>query len=965
MKLVVRMSAVDQGLNAQLKNVQKQMGKINAQMLSINRDVNRSGANFKSFASSVGGSTSKLGKALSGLGKSTSKIKNMLGGAFSVSGLAMASVAAIGLSKAISGTIKSSMQAIETQNLFNVSMGDTAVETGKAIDKLTDLYGLDPTNVREAVGSFALLARSMGMSTEQAKTLSMGSYNLGMDLSSLMNVPINQVMHDLKSGLLGQSETVYKYGMDVTEAGIKQEALAQGIEKSVRNMSQGEKMALRYAVMIRTAAISNGDFAKTLAEPANQLRILQERMLTLSRAIGNIFMPMLQAVLPYLNAFAAVAIKVANAISALFGFVAKGDENTFGAGVAQDTADGFEGVADGAGNAASAVKKYKATILGIDELNLMSAPTESSGGGGGGGAGGMGTSMLPEMVLPSYDSLTSGIKTKAAEIQAEIESQLNVFKDLADKGQWEEIGRILAVRLNNLIDSNWASEFGNKLGTFFNNAMRIFVSFISQVDWNGIGGMIATFFNSLIYSIDGAVLGKALTLKFNAIFEMLLGFVQTFDWKSFGIEIYNGINSFITNMDLSTMVDAVSGLFNGLLDLMIIVLDGVDWAGLAQKISDVIGNSLENKDTKELGNKLMNFINSAFGALIEFLGNMDWEAIGVSIGSFIVGMFEKIDFSKIWKIFEKIFMMILDIVKGAFTTIYNALEIWVDKVIQKIAKWFDGIGIKIQAWLDGINGAIWDFFESIRTFIDNVMNGMIIVFSRVWQTIKDIFNGFVTYFKNVFVGAMYIYSKIFTGIFEGISKSVGDIFDGIKSIFSGIIDFITGVFTGNWSKAWNGIVSIFSGIFQTIGGFVTAPINAIIGAINGVIGAMNGLKINIPDWVPFFGGQTLGFNIPEIPFLAQGGIVESSTLANIGEAGAEAVIPLNPTSLSKYFAPILGNNTGDYETTYRAMRDALKDTGADNEGDINLYIDGVFSSTIEQARRKNMRSGKVVVPVGV
>ena len=111
-------------------------------------------------------------------------------------------------------------------------------------------------------------------------------------------------MGDLRSGLLGQSETVYKYGIDVTEAAIKAEAMAQGITKSVRNMSQGEKMALRYSVMIKQTALSHGDFAKTIEEPANQMRILKERVVTMTRALGSIFLPVLATILPYLNAMA-------------------------------------------------------------------------------------------------------------------------------------------------------------------------------------------------------------------------------------------------------------------------------------------------------------------------------------------------------------------------------------------------------------------------------------------------------------------------------------------------------------------------------------------------------------------------------------------------------------------------------------------------------------------------------------
>ena len=107
-----------------------------------------------------------------------------------------------------------------------------------------------------------LLARSMGMSTKQAKTLSTTTAQLSTDLASLTNIPINQVMQDLRSGLIGQTETVYKYGMDLTEASLKTEAFRLGITKSVREMTQGEKMALRYSLMLKQSGLAHGDFAK-------------------------------------------------------------------------------------------------------------------------------------------------------------------------------------------------------------------------------------------------------------------------------------------------------------------------------------------------------------------------------------------------------------------------------------------------------------------------------------------------------------------------------------------------------------------------------------------------------------------------------------------------------------------------------------------------------------------------------
>lgn len=131
-------------------------------------------------------------------------------------------------------------------------------------------------------------------------------------------------------------------------------------------------------------------------------------------------------------------------------------------------------------------------------------------------------------------------------------------------------------------------------------------------------------------------------------------------------------------------------------------------------------------------------------------------------------------------------------------------------------------------------------------------------------------------------------------VLSGLWKSVQDVWGNIKAIFSNIIGFIDNVFSGNWSAAWGNVVSIFGNVFGGLANIAKAPINAVISVINMVLSKINEMKISIPDWVPGVGGKTLGFNIPQIPMLATGGIATAPTLAMVGEGGEpEAVLPLS------------------------------------------------------------------------
>lgn len=131
-------------------------------------------------------------------------------------------------------------------------------------------------------------------------------------------------------------------------------------------------------------------------------------------------------------------------------------------------------------------------------------------------------------------------------------------------------------------------------------------------------------------------------------------------------------------------------------------------------------------------------------------------------------------------------------------------------------------------------------------------------------------------------------------VLSGLWKSVQDVWGNIKAIFSNIIGFIDNVFSGNWSAAWGNVVSIFGNVFGELANIAKAPINAVISVINMVLSKINEMKISIPDWVPGVGGKTLGFNLPQIPMLATGGIATAPTLAMVGEGGEpEAVLPLS------------------------------------------------------------------------
>ena len=253
-------------------------------------------------------------------------------------------------------------------------------DNGELINSESIGLGLNPEKLMNFQAQILGITNSVGLlgdaSTNTAKALSM----LSSDLSSLTNTDLETVMGNLRSGLIGQSRALYKYGIDITSATLKQYALAYGIQKSVTEMSQSEKMQLRMLAILDQSRIAWGDQARTINTVANQYRILKQQVSNLGRIIGNLFLPIISKVLPYINAF----IILLQRLFTMLGFKLWGDSwlkdlnkdiSSIGGG-----ADDIEDLSDSLDDAADSAKKLKGQLLGIDELNVLN--TKDNGGAG-------------------------------------------------------------------------------------------------------------------------------------------------------------------------------------------------------------------------------------------------------------------------------------------------------------------------------------------------------------------------------------------------------------------------------------------------------------------------------------------------------------------------------------------------------------------------------------------------------
>lgn len=236
------------------------------------------------------------------------------------------------------------------------------------------------------------------------------------------------------------------------------------------------------------------------------------------------------------------------------------------------------------------------------------------------------------------------------------------------------------------------------------------------------------------------------------------------------------------------------------------------------------------------------------------------------------------------------------------TVIDNIVRVTMALWTNCIAPVVQFLGECLKKVIDGLT-EIWQAWKPTIEKIGEILVG-------IWNTcLKPVVN----WLGNEFIQA-----------FRNVGNYIKPILDNLKTMFGGLVDFIVGVFTGNWQKAWQGVQNIFKGIFDGLANIAKKPINSIIDAINTMIKGLN--KIKLPDWIPGLGGK--GINIPTIPKLAKGGIVDAPTIAMVGEAGKEAVMPLE-------------NNTGwitDLANKVAERLPSQSSTNNNNDQPINFTI---------------------------
>lgn len=337
---------------------------------------------------------------------------------------------------------------------------------------------------------------------------------------------------------------------------------------------------------------------------------------------------------------------------------------------------------------------------------------------------------------------------------------------------------------------------------------------------------------------------------------------------------------------------------------------------VAMGIGLVVGAIVYLWQTSEsFRNSVMTIING----IMDILKRL-WNEILSPLFSFLADVFVTI----LKPIAEFIGTVVCDVVEAVFKVLES---LWIN-ILEPIANFL------IDIFAEALKGVI-EIWEAWKPVIDLIFDGL----KWLWDNMLKPFVNFI--------------ADRLIKTFERWGPSVRETIGIVKNIFSGLIDFIVGVFTGDWSRAWEGVKKIFGSIFEGIGKLAKRPINGIINIVNTLIRGLN--KIHLPDWVPVIGVK--GINLPEIPKLAKGGIVDSATLAVVGEAGKEAVMPLE-------------NNTGWITQLAEKVASRMPQNSTNSDNPITLKFDFTvgtlkFAKTICTSLNELGENNGGVIPINI
>lgn len=811
------------------------------------------------------------------------------------SGLKALNVAAVAITfrkigHFIAQAVTESNKYQEDLNLFTVALGQYAAEAQNYAEKVSDVMGIDPAQWLRNQGVFNTLLTGFGDTAERAQLMSQNLTQLGYDISSFFNISIEDAMQKLQSGISGELEPLRRLGYDLSQARLEQTALNLGVKESVSAMTQAEKAELRYYAIMTQVTTAQGDMARTLEAPANQLRILQAQLTQAARAIGNIFIPALNAILPYAIAVVQVIREIANALANLAGFKLT-DVDYSGVNSA---AVGAGSLADNLDDAAGAAKKLKQYTAGFDELNVFAPNTGSGSGAGAGGAGGF------DFDLPTYDFLGDAVQTRIGEIKKMIEDTLAEITTIVS-GFMLAVGAILVVTGVNI-----------PLGVGLMAAGAVGLAATVGLNWTAMSSELASTLALITGVVGGFLLALGAIMAFSGanlplgIALMALGGASlvsaaVINWHNSDRHLTDALTTLTGVLAGASLAVGAMLAFTGVatgLGIALMAVGAVTLVSAAalnwNSIPDALASPLSRVGLLVSGATL------ALGAILAFSGCMPLGIALMAIGATSLVSVMALNWNGLSDEIQNVIAIITTVVSVAFLAIGAALAFSGANIPLGLALLAAGavtMGAAIMPNWNDLSDNVQQKISMITTVVGGALLavGAILALSGVALPLG---------LGLMAAGALSL-GAVATLNWDFVVNSIKKVVSVITGILSGALIVLGVLLCLSGAGVGLGLAVLAAGLSLSyaawtlddnpITRFVRQMANSIIGLVNGVIDAINdmfhiqfnGLSVMGITLIPAFDIRLV--DIPHIPFFEDGGFPNEGQLFIAREAGAEMV----------------------------------------------------------------------------
>lgn len=770
----------------------------------LKKELNNLKPQFTEMGNTGTKAMNQISNSMNGATKSIGSLKSSLKGIIGTLGLVFSLKALINFGQQ---AVNVASDLTEVDNVVQKAFGNMRGEMDALADSSIKNLGISRLEAYQTGSTFMAMGKSMLTSSQDAKDMALNLTKLSANMASFFNTSNKYAAIALKSIYTGETETLKQYGVVMTEVNLKQFALAQGISKSYNEMSQSEKVMLRYQYVMQQLGYIGDDFIDTQDSWANQTRVLKEQwkefLGVLGTGIITVLTPLVKALNMIMGRMIAIAKSIGSVLSNVFGIQVQSANQVSGA--ISDTAGAFDDATTAVGDYDKATKKASKTasksLAAFDKLN-NTMTSQSDGDAGAGGAGGGGGLTTPD-ISSGTNSVIDQANSKINTVLDGMKKRLLELVDLLKKGFKNGLGTDFDASIKRT--QKHLASIGKQLQDIFTNPNVI----NAANNWA----------NNVAYAL-GQLAGSMVSIG-QTIVENLVG----------------GVDSFLSK-DSGYITDRIVGLFD-----------------ISSKVAQITGNlstaiaeifTVFRSDTaKNITGDFMGINADLALGFMELTGRLSSDLYNL-IAQPIIDNKDKIQ-QAVMGLLEPI-SIAMDTIHGAikntFEQIFNVYDEYLAPAFQNIT---DGFSSLVGSLLDIWNSQVAPFLTTVATaiqtlwethlqpFVDNLITlvgKIVLAISELWKNVLEPLIAWIV------ANVVPVITPILETMVKTVSSVIGtiaDILSGIMETLGGIIDFITGIFTGDWSLAWQGVQEIFTGIWNALTGFISGIWSTIKSIFTGAI----------------------------------------------------------------------------------------------------------------------------------